>query len=57
MSNQERQSRYKIIPITVDDEKNLTIRYDSFDSIYGHIFVAEADKGLCYLGIGDEPDA
>ncbi len=56
MSNQEKQSRYKIIPITVDDEKNLTIRYDSFDSIYGHIFVAATDKGICYLGIGDEPE-
>jgi hypothetical protein len=56
MSNQEIQSRYKIIPITVDDEKNLTIRYDSFDSIYGHIFVAATDKGICYLGIGDEPE-
>lgn len=56
MRNQDTKNRHKIIPITPGEEDNLVINYESYDSIFGNIFIAATDKGICYIGIGAEKE-
>ena len=48
------KNKYKIIPITKVEENNLIINFESYNSIYGTIFIASTGKGICYIGIGSE---
>jgi len=56
MSNQDIINGYKIIPMTSSEENYLIINYDSYDSIYGNIFIASTNKGICYIGLGSETE-
>ncbi|MDD4778634.1 MAG: methylated-DNA--[protein]-cysteine S-methyltransferase [Fermentimonas sp.] len=56
MSKQAKINRYNIIPMTQFEENDLTINYDSYDSIYGNLYIASTDKGICYIGLGNETE-
>lgn len=53
---QKNTDRYKIIPMTHSDENGMIINYECYNSIYGSIFVAATDKGICFIGIGNEKE-
>ncbi len=42
-----------IIQMSSDEEKNLTIRYDYYDTIHGNCLIAATDKGIAFIGLGD----
>ena len=56
MKSQNVGSQYKIIPMTNLEENNLVINYESYDSIFGKIFIASTHKGICYIGLGDRKE-
>ncbi len=43
-----------ICKMTLEEEKNLLIRYSYFDSIFGNMLIASTDKGICYAAFDDD---
>ena len=46
----------KIIPMSPLEENNLIINYYIYSYIYGQFVICATDKGICYIGIGDEKE-
>ncbi len=56
MKNQDINNKYIIIPMTAPEESSLIINYEFYDSIYGNILIAASEKGINFIGLGDEKE-
>lgn len=56
MLKQDTQKRCEIVPLTPIEENDLIINYENYDSIYGSVFIAASEKGVNFIGLGNEKE-
>ncbi len=47
-------SNITILNFTKEEQKEYIIRYSFYDTYYGVTLIASTDKGVCYIGFGDQ---
>ncbi len=52
----EKNYKHQIIEMTPQEEPEVLVSYNCYDTVYGNCIIATTDKGVCYIGFGSEDD-